>query len=145
MMAHCFYPEFSTVISRNIMVDTTGKLDSFFDLADSERPWRVVAECDCNVFYQAGRDDPVMARVVPLSPGHGDMYGDYAPSEWLALDAWRKAFGRDEDVYDVRSVVADPLFVDAAGGDYRLKPDSPALALGFQPIPIERIGMRTRR
>ena len=36
----------------------------------------------------------------------------------------------------------DPLFVDADNGDYRLKPDSPALKLGFQPIDISRIGVR---
>ena len=44
--------------------------------------------------------------------------------------------------FDIHSVAADPLFVDAASGDYRLKPDSPALALGFEPIPVDRIGLR---
>jgi hypothetical protein len=32
------------------------------------------------------------------------------------------------------------LFVDAAKDDYRLQPESPALKLGFEPIPVERIG-----
>jgi len=41
---------------------------------------------------------------------------------------------------DAHSVVADPRFVDAANGDYRLQPDSPALKLGFQPIPVDQIG-----
>lgn len=52
----------------------------------------------------------------------------------LDLDGWR-AKGLDE-----HSVIADPLFVNAAKDDYRLKGDSPALKLGFKPIPIEKIG-----
>ena len=37
-------------------------------------------------------------------------------------------------------LVADPLFVYAAPNDYRLKPQSPALKLGFRPIPADKIG-----
>jgi hypothetical protein len=40
-------------------------------------------------------------------------------------------------------VKTDPLFVDAAHGDFRLKPDSPAYKLGFEPIPFERIGRQS--
>ena len=36
----------------------------------------------------------------------------------------------------------DPLFVDAAHSDYRLKPNSPAYALGFQRLPIEKMGLK---
>ncbi len=35
----------------------------------------------------------------------------------------------------------DPLFVNPAGLDFRLRPNSPALQLGFQPIPFDRIGL----
>ena len=52
-------------------------------------------------------------------------------TEW---EAWQMAGA------DAASVVADPLFEDAAKGDFRLKPDSPALRLGFAPIPFDRIG-----
>jgi hypothetical protein len=38
-------------------------------------------------------------------------------------------------------VGADPHFVDAARDDYRLRPDSPAFALGFKPIAFEQIGI----
>jgi hypothetical protein len=38
-------------------------------------------------------------------------------------------------------VDVDPQFVDAAKLDFRLKPTSPAWKLGFQPIPIEKIGL----
>jgi len=52
-------------------------------------------------------------------------------SEW---EAWQMAGA------DMQSVVADPLFVDAAHGDFTLKPDSPALKLGFEQIPLNEIG-----
>ncbi|MFH1009171.1 MAG: right-handed parallel beta-helix repeat-containing protein [Candidatus Latescibacterota bacterium] len=44
--------------------------------------------------------------------------------------------------FDTHSVIADPLFVDPGSDDYRLRPESPALELGFQPIDIKRIGIR---
>ncbi len=42
--------------------------------------------------------------------------------------------------FEQHSVIADPRFVDPARDDFRLRPDSPALRLGFKPIPIEKIG-----
>jgi len=42
---------------------------------------------------------------------------------------------------DAHSIVADPLFVDPAKGDFTLKPNSPALKLGFTPIDMSRIGL----
>jgi hypothetical protein len=41
---------------------------------------------------------------------------------------------------DVHSQFADPLFVDPALGDISLKPESPALKLGFQPIDSRGVG-----
>jgi hypothetical protein len=52
-----------------------------------------------------------------------------------SLDEWRQ-FG-----LDTHSVVADPEFVAAAQFDFRLKPGSPAFALGFQRIDVDRIGL----
>ncbi|MGI6138120.1 MAG: right-handed parallel beta-helix repeat-containing protein [Candidatus Hydrogenedentales bacterium] len=37
----------------------------------------------------------------------------------------------------------DPHFVDRAGHDFRLKEDSPVYALGFETIPVEKIGLYT--
>ncbi len=42
---------------------------------------------------------------------------------------------------ETHSLSADPLFVDWAKGDLRLKPQSPALKLGFEPIDKTRIGL----
>lgn len=49
-------------------------------------------------------------------------------------DEWRRS-GMDRN-----SEIADPLFVDVENGDYRLKPESPALKLGFQQLSTEKIG-----
>jgi hypothetical protein len=43
---------------------------------------------------------------------------------------------------DVHSVYAEPLFVDAEHFDFRLRPNSPALALGFRPIDLSTVGPR---
>ena len=37
-------------------------------------------------------------------------------------------------------LLADPLFVDLDGGDYRFRAESPALRLGIQPIDVSRAG-----
>jgi hypothetical protein len=42
---------------------------------------------------------------------------------------------------DVHSVVADPKFQDPVAGDFRLKPGSPALDVGFTPIDTSKIGL----
>ena len=61
---------------------------------------------------------------------------DVSLTEVETLDEWAswQALGMDG-----HSQVADPLFVDAAKDDYRLKPVSSALALGFEPIPTEKL------
>lgn len=43
--------------------------------------------------------------------------------------------------FDRNSIIADPKFVDVTNNDFRLSSQSPALKLGFKPIPIEQIGI----
>jgi hypothetical protein len=64
---------------------------------------------------------------------------------------WRNLFYRcgaatqdDGFTYDKRDNAEyddDPGFVDAEADDYRLRPETPALATGFVPLPIERMGL----
>ena len=55
---------------------------------------------------------------------------------------WGRAHIEAEQGYgsEMNSVVADPMFVDAENGDFGLREGSPALALGFEPIDMSRIG-----
>ncbi|HEY9811614.1 MAG TPA: right-handed parallel beta-helix repeat-containing protein [Halomicronema sp.] len=49
----------------------------------------------------------------------------------ISWDEWHKK-GMDKE-----SLIADPLFIAADQGDFRLNPNSPAFKLGFQPISLE--------
>ena len=46
---------------------------------------------------------------------------------------------------DAHSIVGDPLFVDPAKGDYRVRDGSPALKLGFQNFPMDQFGVQSPR
>ena len=54
------------------------------------------------------------------------------------LEQW-KARG-----HDTNSIVAEPLFMDAAKNDYRFQPGSPAAKLGFKPINPGTVGVRAK-
>ncbi|MBN1418738.1 MAG: right-handed parallel beta-helix repeat-containing protein [Planctomycetes bacterium] len=65
-----------------------------------------------------------------------DASGEEIDFAGLSLEEWRaKGFDRN-------SIIADPLFVDAKAFDFRLRPESPALRLGFAPIDASEIGLR---
>jgi len=46
------------------------------------------------------------------------------------------------DGVDAHSLAVDPMFVDPENGDFRFKPNSPALKLGIVPIDVSKIGLR---
>lgn len=97
--------------------------------------FRFPQEGDAN--YQAGMDQTFYLRVI-LGQDEGLLWLDdvqlHAATAMPEWEAWQA------DGMDRHSVIADPLFVDPAKDDYRLKPESPAWGLGFRPIPVERIG-----
>jgi len=76
-------------------------------------------EWDYNLYWHNG-----LPMRIPLQDTPED-------DEW---ETWRK-LGKDQ-----HSLVFDPLFVNPEEDDYRLRPESPAFKLGFEHIPIEKIG-----
>jgi hypothetical protein len=102
---------FAFAFERNIVLLGDGKL-----FANEDKNWydgRV--DLHDNVYWKPGGE-----------------IRDFAGKTWAD---WQ-AMGQDAN-----SRVVDPLFVDAANGDWRLKPESPALALGFVPFDWKQAGV----
>jgi hypothetical protein len=54
------------------------------------------------------------------------------------FDAWQK------EGHDQNSLFTDPMFIDPEKGDFRLRPDSPALKFGFHPPDMRTVGPRKK-
>jgi hypothetical protein len=80
---------------------------------------------DSNLYWHNMLEDPASQLVFGAS---GDP---------LSFAGWQ-ALGKDAGAR-----VADPLFVDTEGLDFSLRPDSPALAMGFVPIDTSTVGVRS--
>jgi hypothetical protein len=106
------------VVQRNIFVQNSR-------LYNLVRVPRDRLTCDHNLFWRPD-GEPLELRAQVYGPNGG---GVVSVPEWQKLG------------YDQNSVVADPGFVDPAHDDFRLRPDSPALKLGFKPLPIEKMGL----
>lgn len=79
-----------------------------------------------NVFWAGAGDD--IRRV---------MHGTVPTNWWNAIDAQSRPCVRVEN----NLTDSDPRFADERGRNYQLKADSPAWAMGFQRIPVEKVGL----
>ena len=82
--------------------------------------------------YRFGRNIYWNERFAPADPEHAIRFAQWTLAEW-------RQRGQDLD-----SIVTDPLFVNPEKGDFSLKPNSPALKLGFSPIDVSTVGPRAR-
>jgi len=58
------------------------------------------------------------------------LFADKSFAEWQAA-------GQDKT-----SLIADPLFMNPAHGDFALRPGSPAVQIGFEPLDLSAVGPR---
>ena len=106
----------SDIVRRNIIY-TTGDI---FHISSVTQPY--LKEMNFNLFYSPRPPwsyRPAISAAA-RTPAGVSAYRKYTLAEWRLLG------------YDKDSAVADPMFVDAAKGDYRVKPESPALKMGFK-------------
>ncbi len=86
-----------------------------------EGPW--FEEVDYNLFFSDAGE-----FFAGVQPRKGERKR-YDLEEWRSLG------------FDRHSLYSDPLFVDPASGDFRLRPESPALKLGFEPFDMGYFGL----
>jgi len=81
-----------------------------------------------------------LAAKEPLGTWDENVYWHTGGTDRLRF--YRHSFAEWQSLgLDRGSQIADPLFMDAESGDFRLEPESPALKLGFRPIDVSRVGL----
>ena len=112
---HAWFEGAEDMICRNIIVSTEGTDIYEFHFADPS----YARQFDYNLFYNY-RGEPTVL---------GINIGSRTFRQWQVMG------------FDRHSVFADPLFMDPDNGDYRVKPESPALKLGFKNFDMKSFGV----
>jgi hypothetical protein len=105
------------------------------------------ARIERNIVYSPRKDYLPVLEYRSFATGPGDrLKGTHTDHNlyWCPNNAaWGQRYLDVQQSLGVEndSLCADPKFVDLEKGDLRLKPDSPAWKLGFQPIDLAKIGL----
>ncbi|MCX7014103.1 MAG: right-handed parallel beta-helix repeat-containing protein [Candidatus Sumerlaeota bacterium] len=132
-------------ILNNYIIDVpeTGGTRTYIQVQD---PPNTDAKIQRNICYDSGRYPtyPIQSSTSPnkkVSPllqkcavGRNLFYSAGDPGVWARIP-------KDQKVLLGDSVSADPLFMDVAKGDFRLRPDSPALKLGIVSLDVKEMGL----
>ena len=103
----------------------------FYHVINTPMEGPLLEEIDHNLFWS----DLGEFKACITIGDHGKRTGKGLETRVLSLEQWRQLG------YDVRSVFADPMFVDPDNGDYRVRPESPALKLGFENFDMDKFGL----
>lgn len=79
----------------------------------------------------------VLARVKDADTDYNIYFNKVNPEMGRAL-----LEKNQKDGVDLKSKTLDPLFVDPEHGDFRFKPESPALKMGIKPFDMSKVGLR---
>jgi hypothetical protein len=108
-----------------------------------------------NIFYSTGKDTVFIDELPPRNGrktedrrGRALARAKDADTDYnIYYCATNPALGKtmlekqQGDGVDSHSLAVDPLFVDPEHGDFRFKPDSPALEFGFVPFDMSKVGL----
>jgi hypothetical protein len=95
-----------------------------------------VSQSDYNLLYPIRGHELVGSLYYFRGAGPQFITGSWIEDPVIDRFQWWREQG-----FEKHSIVGDPLFFDVAQEDFRLKPDSPAMKLGFQPISFDKIGL----
>lgn len=136
-------------VHNNIFYHTNSGNDGCLKSASKTATWYaafnftgniVVASSDTSIFTDVSDAGPF-----ELSNFDNNLYWrlDGNPPKFpggVSLRLWQKLGGSNHTGEDKNSELGDPLFIDADNGNFTLRTDSPAFALGFQQLPLDQIG-----
>ncbi len=107
------------VLDRNIYYDN--ELEAVYSIT----PWKdtIIKSSDYNIIYPA---DPISKISI----------------KWEKKD-WRWWTNLLDGKFEGNSKFADPMFIDAANGNFSFKASSPAPEMGFKPVDVSRMGLKS--
>lgn len=84
---------------------------------------------------------PYRPALMPKTPWGSEMDFNLMQQPGLSIPQPATAL-QSKSGRDTNSIVADAKFFDPSNGDYRVKEESPALAMGFKNFPMDQFGVR---
>ena len=97
-------------------------------------------EAGGDVFAHNIVEDEYRPAVMPPPPWGGEMDNNLFHRAGATTRPAKRL--QEQSGRDARSLTGDAQFTNPARGDYRVRPDSPALALGFVNFPMDQFGVR---
>jgi parallel beta-helix repeat protein len=142
----------NNVITNNIFVDSK-KSDLVFSASciAGAKAWRDFNQpgnrftknviyntqpADIVIYMITETDANAVAHMNVASADYNLFYTTHPENKNWNISWWKKTYG-----FDQSSSADDPLFVDYAHQNFKLKENSPAYKLGFKQIPVEKIGL----